>query len=411
MALPRESTSEARRLLQLAREDRRAAARALESLAPEQQASLVLDTSLPIRRQLIELLPNPEDVIPLLPEAELCYTVRTIGLADASWLLALASDEQLVACFDLDAWNGVRLEPARLDAWFAALAETDDETLVRAAQALDPELLVLWLRRHVDVYVKPGPQEDPDWTPPDQSQTLEGQFYFVARDPNDDLAPLLHLLHALFPSDYWLYFRAIQAVREDLPTETEEWALRWRTGRLEDLGFPTWESAMRIYGFLRPEKLAELPAEQPVLDLADYGLPTWTSSLPTTAGEERALFRAIRELSQEERGGVFHALIALANRIAVADRLELGDPESLPRALEKATRYASDGLVHLASANALALDETLRRVALDHLFRVGANLDREAALPDPIGDADGDDAADADAGWDADTGDGTGDGS
>ncbi len=386
MDLTRETRPEARRLLQLAREDRRAAEKLVGALSPERQAALLLDTSLSIRRQLIELLPEPEAVIPLLPEAEFCYTCRAIGLEDASWLLALASDEQLVACFDLDVWRGLRLDLARLDGWLAALAETDDETLARAAQSIDAELLVLYLREHVDVFVKPGPQEDPDWTPPDQSQTLEGQFYFVARNPADDLAPLVRLLHALFQIDYWLYFRAIQGVVQELVPEMEEWALRWRTGRMEDLGFPSWDSAMRIYGFLRPEKLAEVPREPPVLDLEGYGLPAWTSALPAPRAGERALFRAIRELASHERGGVFNALIALANRVAVADRMPLGDPESLPRALEKATRHASDGLELIARENDLTLEEGLRRVPLERLFRVGVNLDREAALPPPIAD-------------------------
>jgi len=384
MEITRETKPEARRILQLAREDRRAAEKILGALPPERQAALLLDTSLPIRRQLIELLPDPESVIPLLPEAELCYTLRTIGLEDASWLLPLATNEQLVACFDLDVWRGVRLDPARLDSWFAALAETDDETFARAAQSMDTELLVLYLRQHIDVFMKPSPQDDPDWSPPDQSQTLEGQFYFVARSPSDDVAPLLRLLHSLFQADYWLYFRAIQAVREELGPEMEEWALRWRTGRLEDLGFPSWDSAMRIYGFLRPEKLAELPKESPVLDLGSFGLPAWTSDLPSARPDERLLFRGIRALAPHERGGVFHGLISLANRIAVADRMELGDPESLPRALEKATRYASAGLELITRENALSLDDALRRAPLERLFRIGINLDRDAALPDPI---------------------------
>ncbi|MBK7949502.1 MAG: hypothetical protein IPK00_12360 [Deltaproteobacteria bacterium] len=81
---------------------------------------------------------------------------------------------------------------------------------------------------------------------------------------------------------------------------------------------------------------------------------------------------------------MFHALVSLANRIAVADRMELGDPESLPKAIDKATRYASDGLELITRENGLSLEEGLRRVELERLFRVGINLDREAALPDPI---------------------------
>ena len=324
-------------------------------------------------------------MIPLIPEAEFTYTVRTIGLEDSSWLLPLASDQQLVTSFDLDAWSGLAIDPTRLDGWFAALAECDqDETIVRAARAMDPEMLVIYLRQHVDVHLKPSEQDDPDWQPPDRSQTLEGQFYFVAKDPKDDLAPILRLLHTLFQGDYWLYFRAIQAVKEEMAAENEEWALRWRTGRLEDLGFPSWDASMRIYGFLRPDHLADVPEEATALDVDDWALPVWITELPGVASDERALFRATRELAPDERGAVFYALVALANRVAVADRMELGDPESLPGAIDKATRFASLGLEHVAGDRGLSLEDTLRRVSIERLFRVGTNLDRDAALPRSI---------------------------
>ncbi|MEM9174391.1 MAG: DUF6178 family protein [Myxococcota bacterium] len=393
MDLPRAFVPEARRLLKLARDDRREAERALAALPAEQQATVVCEAPLSIRRQIIELLPSPEDVIPLIPEAEFTYTCRSIGLEDASWLLPMATDTQLVTSFDLDAWSGLTVDPTRLDGWVAALASAEDETLLRAARAVDPEMLVIYLRNHVDVHIKPSEQEDPDWQAPDGGQTLEGQFYFVAKDPKDDLAPMLRLLHALFQGDYWLYFRVIQAVREELPTENEEWALRWRTGRLEDLGFPSWDASMRIYGFMRPEAMKSVSAETKALDVSSWALPVWITELPGIASDERALFRATRELGADERSAVFYALIALSNRIAVADRMELGDPESLPSAIDKATRFASDGLEHVASENGLSLEETLRRVPLERLFRVGTNLDREAALPRSITEDEQDEAA------------------
>lgn len=392
MDLPRAFVPEARRLLKLARDDRREAERALASLPAEQQATVVCEAPLSIRRQIIELLPNPEEVIPLIPEAEFTYTCRSIGLEDASWLLPMATDTQIVTSFDLDAWAGLTVDPARLDRWVAALASAEEETLLRAARAVDPEMLVIYLRNHVDVQLKPSEQEDPDWQAPDGGQTLEGQFYFVAKDPKDDLAPMLRLLHSLFQGDYWLYFRVIQAVKEELPTENEEWALRWRTGRLEDLGFPSWDASMRIYGFMRPEAMKVVPAETKALDLSSWALPVWITELPGIASDERALFRATRELAADERSAVFYGLIALSNRIAVADRMELGDPESLPGAIDKATRFASDGLEHVAGENGLSLEETLRRVPLERLFRVGTNLDRAAALPTSIVEEEDDDA-------------------
>ena len=389
MELSREFIPEARRLLKLARSDRKAAERELDSLPPEQQAAVLVEAPLSIRRNLFDLLKDPEAVVPHIPEAELVYTCRSIGLADSNWLLPMATPTQLVACFDLDAWEGLRVSPARLDEWMAALVASEEDTILRAAQAMDPELLVIYLRNHIDVYMKPSEQEDPDWSPPDLSQTLEGQFYFVAKNPKDDLGPLLGLLHSLFSGDYWLYFRAIQAVHQESQIENEEWALRWRTGRLEDLGFPSWDTAMRIYGFLRPDRRGDLPEDETALDIEGGALPIAASDLPGSPSGERALFRAARELDADERAALFYALIHLANRIAVADRMELGDAESLPKAIEKATRFASDGLEHVAEKNGVSHEAALRRARLERLFRVGVNLDPEAALPPPL-EADGD---------------------
>lgn len=384
MELSRDFVPQARQLLALARTDRRAAESELRQLSPENQAVVVVESALGIRRQVIELLPDPEAVIPLIPEAEFCYTCRAIGLEDANWLLPMATPTQLVACFDLDAWNGIEIDEQRLDSWIAALADTDDETILLAADSIDPEIIAIYLRNHIDVHLKPSPQDDPDWSPPDSSQTLEGQFYFTAKDPKDDIAPLLTLLHNLFRGDYWHYFRMIQAVHQETRTENEEWALRWRTGRLEDLGFPPWDSAMRIYGFLRPERRADLPPDATALDINDDSLPVWTADLPGRHSKELPLFRAARELETKERSSLFYALISLSNRIAVADRMSLGDAESLPEALDKATRFASDGLEFLAQENAVSYQEVLRRTPLDHLFRVGVNLNPEVGLPRPI---------------------------
>jgi hypothetical protein len=67
--------------------------------------------------------------------------------------------------------------------------------------------------------------------------------------------------------------------------------------------------------------------------------------------------------------------VAVANQVAVADRMPLSDAESTPRAIEKAARVISLGVEHLARCNQLELEECVRRVTMEQLFRVGANLD------------------------------------
>ena len=364
-----------RRILALARRDRNAARREIALLPVEDQVALVCEAPLPARREILDLLPTPEAVIPALPEAELCFTAKAIGLADSAWLLAHATPEQLVACVDLDAWSSLDLVPdrARLGAWMSAFADAGETALLAAAASLDPELLVLWLRDRIEVWLKTN--ED-DWEPPPGAQSLDGQFFYRARKAGDDLEDLRMLLDALFREDYWTYFRMLQGVTWELETETEEWALRWRTGRLLDLGFPSWEEAMAIYGVLPARSLAELPEVAPVLEEGDWRPPIWLPRLPVSSASAHALFRALAALGEAERQPYLLGFLSLANRIAVADRLPLGDAESIPVAVEKAAELVSRGLEHVATERGLAVSEVLRRTSLERLFRVGFTLSR-----------------------------------
>jgi hypothetical protein len=318
-------------------------------------------------------------VIPQLPEAELCFTVKAVGLESASWLLEHATPEQLVACLDLDGWEGTLPDRRRLDGWIAALVEAGEEPLLRGLQALDPELLTLFMKGRVEVFLRAN---DDDWQAPIGADTLDGQFFFRTLAEGDDAAAIVALLRTLFERDYWTYFRLLQSVIWELEAETEEWALRWRAGRLEDLGFPPWEEAMSIYRHLPPDQTAALPSDEaPLAPASRWQLPVWMPRLPANADQSGLLFRTIAALEEDERRTAFHALVALANKIAVADRMPLSDSESTPRAIEKAARFASAGLEFLAKQHGLDPIEILRRAPLDRLFRVGANLDPDAARP------------------------------
>jgi Family of unknown function (DUF6178) len=363
-------------LLALARRDRRAAEQALAELPTSAQVALVCEAPLAERGRILGLVPHPEALIPELPPAELCFTIKALGLADAAWVLEYATPEQSVAALDLDAWRGNEVDVATANEWLQAIARTSPEARVRTLEALDAELLVLALRARIGVVQRP---DDADgWEPPASSQTLEGQFHYWALADGDDLDDVTQHLRALFESAYWSYFRLMLAIQWELESDSQEWALRWRTGRLEDLGFPTWDDAMRIYRFLDARARRELPAEAPPLS-PEWPLPVWLPQLPETGGPGDRIFRAIAEQGDVERRAIFYAFVALANQIAVADRLPLGDAESTPRAIAKAARFASAGLAYLADEHGLRDAELVRRVGVEHLFRVGANLDPDGA--------------------------------
>lgn len=378
--------SELQRVLDLARRDRAEARRALADLPLDTQVALVCAAPVARRAELLDLVPAPEELVPRLPEAELCFTVKAAGLESSAWMLEHATPQQIVACLDLDAWRGDAVVPSNLDLWLDALAETSDDALLRSLQALDPELLVLYLSQRVTVSLRPN--DDEGWEPPAGARTLDGQFYLDTKSEGDDAAAILRLLHLLFQRDYWTYFRMLQAVIWEPQAENEEWALRWRMGRLEDLGFPRWEEAMQLYGFLPPAERAAIPAGERPLAVDPWHLPVWLPSLPESLDSEHLVFRTLARMEPEERRAAFYAFVAVANEVAVADRMELSEAETTPRAIEKAATWISRGLEHTATRNRVDPADVLRRVPLEHLFRVGANLDPEAARPPapPAGD-------------------------
>lgn len=375
--------AEARRILALAQREKPAARAAFSDLSPEAQVELVCRSPLNRRRELLDLAREPEKLIPLLPEAELCFTVKELGVSDAAWILELATREQIVAAVDLDAWKADTPDLVALGHWLDALAGAGQPTLLRAAQALDAELLVLELRSRIEVWLKP-PSDDEDWQPPEQTQTLEGQFYWRPSHDGDDVAALTQLMHALFSGDYWLYFRLMQGTIWELDEETALWAERWRDGRLEDLGFPTRSQAvLSLYSLLPPERLGDLPTEALTLDTETWRLPVSQPELPVAPNARHLIFRAAAELDPDSRSAFLYALLGLANAVAVADRMPLGDAESTPRAIERAAELSSHGLEHLATAHGLDPTEVLRRAPLARLFRVGVNLRGELPPEEP----------------------------
>lgn len=355
-----------RELAALVRSDREAARTLLAGLSAEEQARAVGDLPAERRADALSLVPDLGPVVRRMPEIDVCATMVAFGPDRSGWILAHATPEQVVACFDLDVWRGLELDPEALDAWLLGLSDAGDAALLRAARVLDSELLALWARRHLEFYFRPG--EDEDWEPPDDTRTLDGEYHFRARRPDDDLEVPLRLLHLLFENDQPLYLALVYDAAEGSASGDAEQALRWRSGRLVDLGFPLREEALAAYAWLDPETSTRLTPEARTVDL---------SPLPATRDRPLLpypIFEAIAALPPEEREQALLAFMVLSNKVLVAEQMSLGDADAVRRAMERAAELASRGLDALAERNGLDEVEVVRRLPVEHLFRVGANL-------------------------------------
>jgi hypothetical protein len=349
-------------ILRLARSRPDEARRRLRALEVEAQARACLDVRPEVRCEFLMLVDHPENVVPLLPDAEVCITARATAMSEGAWLLEMASAEQRQACFDLDCWNEMEFLPERAVEWLDGLVEAGRQTVASAVEQVDLELWILTLREVTGIAVLNKEDE-----PPPGAVSIDGVVYWLPRDPNV-ASRVLEIAHAAFehaPSHYW---RIVYALLFESPSECEEYAYRWRVGRLADLGFPERGDAMRVYRPLEPEAA-------PVWgDASQVGALVGAEALPKRL-EGTLLGDALSRLPAQRATDVLYYVLAVANALAIADRLRLSEAESVPRALEKAVRGIELGLRELAKRRELPVEEILDRTLSMDLFRIGATLD------------------------------------
>jgi hypothetical protein len=333
-------------------------------MSPDAIAEALQDVKPALRNQILELADRVDEVVPLLPEAELASTIVSTGVADAGWLVEFATAEQRAACVDLDAWRGGHLSPSRLMDWIDALIEAGEETLVAALDELDLELWVLALRSMARFKVEQAP---PGFV--FGYDTQDGVVHFQAYSSlhEERLRAILDAARA-HPRDYYwtLVHGAMGSSREELEQE----AGHVQAGRLNDLGFPDREHAMRAYRPLAPDAAPSVDVNGETEEPGLVAAPPLPQRLAGTG-----VGRALAELPADRAAERLGLVLAVANTLAVADELPLAEPDSVGESLAKAVRGIDLGLEELARCRdqspARILDTTL---PLD-LFRVGATLD------------------------------------
>jgi hypothetical protein len=255
-----------------------------------------------------------------LEPLEAYYIVREIGLDQALPILLELSPEQLEACVDLDCWSRSDFAVDSLDEWLTAFALADPETLARAFFSLDYVVQLLFLAQTVTVY-----DPDTDQVPPEDEgnetprATTPDGFYLL--DLKTDLALKTHpfnLLDALYQYDPIAAHRLLSDVRVDLPTQIEEEALRFRNGRMQDIGFVPPEEAAVL--FSRPAVRQPLPRPRRPIDSALTRLPSvYAGPLRETTLLQQALSlitdqERLSSLEQEIVWAINSAIIAYGEK-------------------------------------------------------------------------------------------------
>jgi hypothetical protein len=221
------------------------------------------------RLDLVMSDPQAASVVPRIPVEEFYYLVRGVGLEDTLDVLRLASAEQLQGCLDLDLWDRDRLSTPRVLAWLEVLAELSPPVLARTIQTLDIELVALVLGKHARVYdstVGEAPDEESTYV---VHRTSDAAFVVEFRTSNATDARILErFIMRLYDGDPDLARALLTEAKWGTTAELEEASYRWRTARLADIGFPSYEDALVVYREVQPARLlADSPP--PILEAAE----------------------------------------------------------------------------------------------------------------------------------------------
>ena len=343
-------------------------------------------STLPAKQRLDRILSRKDTmrVVRQMPVPDLYATIRDVGVEDALELLELMSPAQVQGFLDLDGWRRDRIDPAAVGRWLGAFFAANADRAAGQLRGLDLELLTLLFKVHCTVYDLAA-EEQPEHDVGRHTVTPDQRYLIVYGGVSADEATqavLQTAVERLMGRDMLFVLRLCEAVRWELASQLEEDALRWRNGRLADLGFLPAHEAAEVFAYLDPDKPLPTPKAPSVppppasdettsTDLTTSVLLPWA----TIMGGEGVLARAIAGIDDVAvRDRVAHELMLVSNRVHAADGADLGDSDALKETARQVANTTGTGLAYAVKGDESKLSSTLLSTSVMVLFRLGHSL-------------------------------------
>ena len=303
-----------------------------------------------VKQRVQELLAAPDSTaaVRALPPVEYAVLLKEAPESRAA-LLAAAHPEQNRTVLDLDCWHKQDLRSTRVLAWLDDVRESGLEPFLDTLAVLDHELLVAALCQHVRVHAALPTEEEAE--PKPYHEVMSNELYrleFIEPDSpwNERIQRLLVFLRQ---ADLDTYHGLMQGVMWGLQGELEEWAYRWKSGRLQDEGFPDYYDALEAYRIvddlprLAPEHVE--PPGRPVTAEASGVVPGYAWSMTPTGSR---LARALTgQFSVETLDRLCWEMVGLCNRELVVDQVDFADAAAVKASLRRVHAYVNLGLDYI----------------------------------------------------------------
>lgn len=333
-------------------------------------------------------LEDLEDAAGLVPTIDAQSFVRMSRILQEEsrldLLLPYATPDQLTSLIDIDAWTNERVDLGRAQLWILEIAQlhsAHSETrgsLGDLMYSMDPEMWTLVLVPRMHVYTVDSEDDASRDEHHDRMATLRTwdtpDGFFVVGVPDDEFGQRsLSLLDLIYRDDLAEGRKLMLSVQSAIGSQVEEDLLRWRSGRLADLGFVAWEEAMQLFrAYDHHAAATQEPRDFEHADEADtpgLTIPQWD-----TAG---LLNRVMGKLDNAEHGRRAREFLLLVNEVMAAQRFPPGDDALQARAIDQTQATLSLGLEMLLTGSQghpspdAFLAERVQAIGLRAIFRVG----------------------------------------
>ncbi len=327
------------------------------------------------RQELILADPNRVALTRALSVETLFYTLKEIGLADSVELLALAAPVQVRDMLDLDCWRKDQFDDRRLLAWLMLLDEAGSGKLGEWFLHADIEVLVLLVKRRLEVIRKADVEEDPDFN---QSLYFTFDDQYLLRFVGEEEPILALLLERVRVLDYNSYKHILECSLFELESSLEEEARHWRDARMADRGYPSYDEAWEVFSFVAPESLSLARYRRSTLSrvrfAADEELILADHALMLVDAHDSFLVQVLATLPGEDLEPIKHELAMLTNQVVIAEAGDLSELAEVRRCAELVHAYVNIGVAYLAQGEQGEAARLLHETTLRPFFQVGVSL-------------------------------------
>jgi hypothetical protein len=358
-------TSDLTQLYQRLQQSRRIDAAELNQMSQAQRLDVIRHARGKAKYDMLLDARDAEELAPLLHPQEIYLTISEIGPEYAAELLMLASTEQITSLIDLDCWESDVLEAGSTLKWLALLQEAGPEKACRTLAEMDPELVVIMLKKfmHITAGLEAYDSDDDN----ENANRLEG-IYNIDYISEEAAKIVGGLLKTLQQEDQLTYVMLMESTRSELDSVLEEQVYQQRCARLLDFGFVPPLEARSLYTLINPQTFQL--AEGKNFHLEAEGLPSPLAILQLVEPAGLLAATLAKGLSHE----LATELCLLANRKMAADRVDISRETEVRRALEPLYHSLNLGLEYLSQRDTTPAAEIFARHYLSQIFQVGHSL-------------------------------------